>query len=98
MFTFGSGEVFRNSQRLGFFLLGWAKEINKRSTAVIVTQLSVNPVSQTDCYVRLWLPTASHQEVRTRTVSNCRNPVWNETFHFMIQSEVKVSPLSVLMS
>ncbi|NXJ07608.1 PA24E phospholipase, partial [Odontophorus gujanensis] len=46
-------------------------------------------LSETDCYVRLWLPTASHQETRTRTVSNCRNPVWNETFHFMIQSEVK---------
>ncbi|KAM9190769.1 cytosolic phospholipase A2 epsilon-like [Mergus octosetaceus] len=46
-------------------------------------------LSQTDCYVKLWLPTASCQEARTRTVSNCRNPVWNETFHFMIQSEVK---------
>ncbi|XP_065493139.1 cytosolic phospholipase A2 epsilon-like [Caloenas nicobarica] len=43
----------------------------------------------TDCYVKLWLPTASCQEARTRTVRNCRNPVWNETFHFMIQSEVK---------
>ncbi|KAK2532295.1 hypothetical protein Q9233_005311 [Columba guinea] len=43
----------------------------------------------TDCYVKLWLPTASRQEARTRTVRNCRNPVWNETFHFMIQSEVK---------
>ncbi|NWR70382.1 PA24E phospholipase, partial [Centropus unirufus] len=46
-------------------------------------------LSQTDCYVKLWLPTASCQEARTRTVSNCRNPVWNESFHFMIQSEVK---------
>uniref|UniRef100_A0A8C2TU96 Phospholipase A2 n=1 Tax=Coturnix japonica TaxID=93934 RepID=A0A8C2TU96_COTJA len=46
-------------------------------------------LSQSDCYVRLWLPTASHQEARTRTISNCRNPIWNETFHFMIQSEVK---------
>uniref|UniRef100_A0A8B9QQ54 Phospholipase A2 n=1 Tax=Anas platyrhynchos TaxID=8839 RepID=A0A8B9QQ54_ANAPL len=46
-------------------------------------------LSQTDCYVKLWLPTASCQEARTRTVSNCRNPVWNETFHFMIQSVVK---------
>ncbi|NXE95138.1 PA24E phospholipase, partial [Menura novaehollandiae] len=45
--------------------------------------------SQTDCYVKLWLPTASCREVRTRPVHNCRNPVWNETFHFMIQSEVK---------
>ncbi|NWH84225.1 PA24E phospholipase, partial [Aegithalos caudatus] len=45
--------------------------------------------SQTDCYVKLWLPTASCREAQTRTVHNCRNPVWNETFHFMIQSEVK---------
>ncbi|NXJ96221.1 PA24E phospholipase, partial [Corythaixoides concolor] len=46
-------------------------------------------LSKTDCYVKLWLPTASCREGRTRTVRNCRNPVWNETFHFMIQSEVK---------
>uniref|UniRef100_A0A672TQ80 Phospholipase A2 n=1 Tax=Strigops habroptila TaxID=2489341 RepID=A0A672TQ80_STRHB len=46
-------------------------------------------LSQTDCYVKLWLPTASCQEARTRTVCNSRNPVWNETFLFMIQREVK---------
>ncbi|XP_009872587.1 PREDICTED: cytosolic phospholipase A2 epsilon-like [Apaloderma vittatum] len=46
-------------------------------------------LSQTDCYVKLWLPTASCREARTRTVRNCKNPVWNETFHFMIQREVK---------
>ncbi|NXQ64683.1 PA24E phospholipase, partial [Anthoscopus minutus] len=45
--------------------------------------------SHTDCYVKLWLPTASCREARTRTVHNSRNPVWNETFHFVIQSEVK---------
>ncbi|NXH94754.1 PA24E phospholipase, partial [Pachycephala philippinensis] len=45
--------------------------------------------SQTDCYVKLWLPTASCREAQTRTVRNCRNPVWNETFHFVIQSAVK---------
>ncbi|NXG20864.1 PA24E phospholipase, partial [Grallaria varia] len=45
--------------------------------------------SQSDCYVKLWLPTASRWEARTRTVCNCRNPVWNESFHFVIQSEVK---------
>uniref|UniRef100_A0A8D0KUN4 Phospholipase A2 n=1 Tax=Strix occidentalis caurina TaxID=311401 RepID=A0A8D0KUN4_STROC len=44
---------------------------------------------RTDCYVKLWLPTASCREARTRTVHNCRNPVWNETFQFMIQNEVK---------
>lgn len=53
-------------------------------------QLVVNTGSQTDCYVKLWLPTASRREAQTRTVRNCRNPVWNETFHFVIQSEVKV--------
>uniref|UniRef100_A0A8D0KVA6 Phospholipase A2 n=1 Tax=Strix occidentalis caurina TaxID=311401 RepID=A0A8D0KVA6_STROC len=46
-------------------------------------------LSRTDCYVKLWLPTASCREARTRTVHNCRNPVWNETFQFMIQNEVK---------
>ncbi|NXS57682.1 PA24E phospholipase, partial [Brachypteracias leptosomus] len=46
-------------------------------------------LSQSDCYVKLWLPTASCREGRTRTVCNCRNPLWDETFHFMIQREVK---------
>uniref|UniRef100_A0A8C0BAD6 Phospholipase A2 n=1 Tax=Buteo japonicus TaxID=224669 RepID=A0A8C0BAD6_9AVES len=55
-------------------------------------------LSQTDCYVKLWLPTASCQEARTRTVRNCRNPVWNEAFHFMIQSEVKVESAAVVVS
>ncbi|XP_060031039.1 cytosolic phospholipase A2 epsilon [Erinaceus europaeus] len=46
-------------------------------------------VSQTDCYVSLWLPTASSDRLRTRTISNCPNPEWNETFNFQIQSQVK---------
>ncbi|KFR09576.1 Cytosolic phospholipase A2 epsilon, partial [Opisthocomus hoazin] len=46
-------------------------------------------LSLTDCYVKLWLPTSSCWEARTRTVCNCGNPVWKETFHFMIQREVK---------
>ncbi|NXP15045.1 PA24E phospholipase, partial [Thinocorus orbignyianus] len=46
-------------------------------------------LSQTDCYIKLWLPTASCREARTRSVRNCKNPVWNEAFHFMIQREVK---------
>lgn len=60
--------------------------------------LFVTTVSQTDCYVKLWLPTASRWEARTRTVRNCRNPVWNETFHFTIQSEVKVGSTTVIVS
>uniref|UniRef100_A0A8B9EXZ9 Phospholipase A2 n=1 Tax=Amazona collaria TaxID=241587 RepID=A0A8B9EXZ9_9PSIT len=48
-----------------------------------------NAVSQTDCYVSLSLPTAFPETVRTKTVKNCKDPVWNETFCFRIQSQVK---------
>uniref|UniRef100_A0A8C8AR09 Phospholipase A2 n=1 Tax=Otus sunia TaxID=257818 RepID=A0A8C8AR09_9STRI len=48
-----------------------------------------NTASQTDCYVSLSLPTASPETVRTKTVKNCKDPVWNETFCFRIQSQVK---------
>ncbi|KFZ56553.1 Cytosolic phospholipase A2 epsilon, partial [Antrostomus carolinensis] len=48
-----------------------------------------NTVSQTDCYVNLALPTASPETVRTKTIKNCKDPVWNETFCFRIQSQVK---------
>uniref|UniRef100_A0A803W434 Phospholipase A2 n=1 Tax=Ficedula albicollis TaxID=59894 RepID=A0A803W434_FICAL len=44
---------------------------------------------QSDCYVRLWLPTASDEIFHTKTIKNCRNPVWNETFYFRIQRKVK---------
>ncbi|KAH0620646.1 hypothetical protein JD844_021312 [Phrynosoma platyrhinos] len=47
--------------------------------------------SGADCYVTLWLPTASREKVRTRTVLNSSAPLWNETFYFMIQNQVKVS-------
>ncbi|XP_014724701.1 PREDICTED: cytosolic phospholipase A2 epsilon-like [Sturnus vulgaris] len=46
-------------------------------------------LSQSDCYVSLSLPTASVQQFRTKTVQNSKNPTWNETFHFTIQSQVK---------
>uniref|UniRef100_A0A8D0KUI2 Phospholipase A2 n=1 Tax=Strix occidentalis caurina TaxID=311401 RepID=A0A8D0KUI2_STROC len=46
-------------------------------------------VSQTDCYVSLWLPTASTDKFQTKTIKNCKDPVWNETFYFRIQSQVK---------
>ncbi|NXO50570.1 PA24E phospholipase, partial [Aramus guarauna] len=46
-------------------------------------------VTQSDCYVSLSLPTASVQHFRTKTVQNTKNPTWNETFHFTIQSQVK---------
>nr|XP_003475760.1 cytosolic phospholipase A2 epsilon [Cavia porcellus] len=46
-------------------------------------------LSRTDCFVSLWLPTASQERLRTRTISNCSNPEWDETFSFHIQSQVK---------
>nr|XP_056707866.1 cytosolic phospholipase A2 epsilon-like [Euleptes europaea] len=52
--------------------------------------------SHTDCYLMLWLPTASSIHFRTKAVENSKDPVWNETFHFMVQSKVKnVLELSV---
>ncbi|XP_026643527.1 cytosolic phospholipase A2 epsilon isoform X2 [Microtus ochrogaster] len=53
-------------------------------------------LSQTDCFVTLWLPTASQEKVRTRTISNCPHPEWDESFTFQIQTQVKnVLELSV---
>ncbi|NXT71155.1 PA24E phospholipase, partial [Chaetops frenatus] len=46
-------------------------------------------LSHTDCYVSLWLPTASNKKFQTKAVKNCKDPVWNETFYFRIQSQVK---------
>uniref|UniRef100_A0A8D2MMX3 Phospholipase A2 n=1 Tax=Zonotrichia albicollis TaxID=44394 RepID=A0A8D2MMX3_ZONAL len=46
-------------------------------------------LSQTDCYVSLWLPTASNDKFQTKAIKNCKDPVWNETFYFRIQSQVK---------
>ncbi|XP_004380788.1 cytosolic phospholipase A2 beta [Trichechus manatus latirostris] len=51
--------------------------------------LSRDPVTPSDCYVTLWLPTASSHRLRTHTVRNCRNPVWNQSFHFWIHSQLK---------
>uniref|UniRef100_A0A663EB31 Phospholipase A2 n=1 Tax=Aquila chrysaetos chrysaetos TaxID=223781 RepID=A0A663EB31_AQUCH len=45
--------------------------------------------SCTDCYVSLWLPTASTDKFQTKPIKNCKDPVWNETFYFRIQSQVK---------
>uniref|UniRef100_A0A8D0HU99 Phospholipase A2 n=1 Tax=Sphenodon punctatus TaxID=8508 RepID=A0A8D0HU99_SPHPU len=47
-------------------------------------------VSASDCYVTLWLPSASNKLAKTKTISNSSNSVWNENFHFIIQ------PLNIL--
>ncbi|XP_025027885.1 cytosolic phospholipase A2 epsilon-like [Python bivittatus] len=46
-------------------------------------------LSHSDCYVTLNLPTATSEKLRTKTVNNCKNPVWNETFYYRIQRQVK---------
>ncbi|KFP61902.1 Cytosolic phospholipase A2 beta, partial [Cariama cristata] len=46
-------------------------------------------LSASDCYVRLWLPSASNGKLQTKTIKNSDNPVWNETFYFRIQREVE---------
>ncbi|XP_020649393.3 cytosolic phospholipase A2 epsilon [Pogona vitticeps] len=46
-------------------------------------------LSESDCYVTLWLPSATCEKQRTKTVNNARNPVWNETFYYRIQGQVK---------
>ncbi|XP_064920631.1 cytosolic phospholipase A2 epsilon isoform X1 [Columba livia] len=46
-------------------------------------------LSQSDCYVSLWLPASSDEKFHTKTIKNCRNPVWNESFYFRIQRQVK---------
>ncbi|EHH63007.1 hypothetical protein EGM_15891 [Macaca fascicularis] len=46
-------------------------------------------LSKADCYVQLWLPTASPSPAQTRTVANCSDPEWNETFHYQIHDAVK---------
>lgn len=48
-------------------------------------------VSHSDCYVTLCLPTATTEKLKTKTVNNCKNPVWNETFYYRIQRQVKVN-------
>ncbi|XP_058018005.1 cytosolic phospholipase A2 epsilon-like [Ahaetulla prasina] len=46
-------------------------------------------LSHSDCYVTLCLPTATTEKLKTKTVNNCKNPVWNETFYYRIQRQVK---------
>ncbi|XP_070280753.1 cytosolic phospholipase A2 zeta isoform X1 [Myotis yumanensis] len=46
-------------------------------------------LSKADCYVQLWLPTASPSRAQTKVIDNCSDPEWNETFHYQIHGAVK---------
>ncbi|XP_020649390.3 cytosolic phospholipase A2 epsilon, partial [Pogona vitticeps] len=45
--------------------------------------------TESDCYVCLSLPTASSETVRTKTIPNSKDPVWNQAFTYRIDSRVK---------
>lgn len=47
-------------------------------------------VSEADPYVVLQMPTAPGIKFKTKTVTNSSHPVWNESFSFLIQRQVKV--------
>uniref|UniRef100_A0A672H7Y1 Phospholipase A2 n=1 Tax=Salarias fasciatus TaxID=181472 RepID=A0A672H7Y1_SALFA len=49
------------------------------------------PVDGVDCYVTLSLPTATAKVFRTNTVNKTINPVWNESFTFVVPALLKVS-------
>ncbi|XP_037690160.1 cytosolic phospholipase A2 delta [Choloepus didactylus] len=46
-------------------------------------------LSEADPYVIIQLPTAPGTKFKTKTVTNSSHPVWNETFSFRIQRQVK---------
>ncbi|XP_073494932.1 cytosolic phospholipase A2 delta-like isoform X1 [Phyllobates terribilis] len=46
-------------------------------------------MSNADCYVCLWLPSCTNKTLKTRTLSNTSDPVWNETFQFTLCNNVK---------
>uniref|UniRef100_A0A8C3LEQ4 Phospholipase A2 n=1 Tax=Chrysolophus pictus TaxID=9089 RepID=A0A8C3LEQ4_CHRPC len=65
----------------------WPSHIHIQTTEHLCASIFL---SQSDCYVSLWLPTASDEKFQTKTIKNCKDPVWNETFYFRIQRKVKV--------
>ncbi|XP_075047854.1 cytosolic phospholipase A2 delta-like isoform X2 [Mixophyes fleayi] len=46
-------------------------------------------MSNADCYVCVLFPTCTNKVLKTKTVSNTSDPIWNETFQFTICSYVK---------
>nr|XP_014340942.1 PREDICTED: cytosolic phospholipase A2 zeta-like isoform X2 [Latimeria chalumnae]XP_014340943.1 PREDICTED: cytosolic phospholipase A2 zeta-like isoform X2 [Latimeria chalumnae] len=46
-------------------------------------------LSKPDCYISLSLPTATAKGDKTKVINNSCNPVWNEAFHYRIQSQIK---------
>ncbi|XP_072288348.1 cytosolic phospholipase A2 beta-like [Eucyclogobius newberryi] len=53
------------------------------------TTSSVEPVSGSDFYVTLTLPTATATTERTKTINNNNCPEWNENFNFRVPVQTK---------
>uniref|UniRef100_A0A8C6YDK5 Phospholipase A2 n=1 Tax=Naja naja TaxID=35670 RepID=A0A8C6YDK5_NAJNA len=62
---------------------------NNLGSSIYLPQEDGRLINQSDCYVSLRLPSSSFVTARTKTISNCTNPVWNETFFFRIQNMAK---------
>ncbi|XP_027631598.1 cytosolic phospholipase A2 beta isoform X2 [Tupaia chinensis] len=77
----------------GFGLMAPAKVPGACLLTVRVLQAHGLPsrdlVTSSDCYVTLWLPTAPSHRLQTRTVRNSRSPIWNQSFHFRVHSQLK---------
>lgn len=85
--SYSSGAACDRRMRTGW--TGWEELLT--ITRSLVLPPAVTP---SDCYVTLWLPTASSQRLQTRTVKNSRNPIWNQSFRFRIHSQLKVGQVS----
>ncbi|XP_054988084.1 cytosolic phospholipase A2 delta [Sorex araneus] len=46
-------------------------------------------LSEADPYVTIQLPTAPGTKFKTKTITDCSHPVWDEAFSFLIQTHVK---------
>ncbi|XP_075396023.1 cytosolic phospholipase A2 beta-like [Tenrec ecaudatus] len=74
----------------------WFQEREAESTAILpldsgfwVALALLVQVTHREFYVTLWLPTACNHRLQTRTVNNCRNPVWKQSFYFWVHSQIK---------
>uniref|UniRef100_G1KQK9 Phospholipase A2 n=1 Tax=Anolis carolinensis TaxID=28377 RepID=G1KQK9_ANOCA len=67
----------------------WAFQSFHTQRHHFIYKWATKAVTQSDCYVTLWMPTASLKRTKTRTVNDSKDPVWNESFHFRIQNQVK---------
>ncbi|TRZ26299.1 hypothetical protein HGM15179_000911 [Zosterops borbonicus] len=82
--SIGEDRDLRRYIGLWFSVMLWSSGLTLWQSIDMALQVTLS-----DCYVTLWLPTASSEKVRTRTIRNSKNPVWNEAFCYKIDRRVK---------